>query len=89
MKVRELIEALNECDPEALVVLSSDGEGNRFSPVDGYDDRQVYIPETTWSGSTKFAELTPELEKAGYDEEDCVDEDETDAVPCVILWPVN
>ena len=89
MLVKDLIAQLQECDPDAIVVMSSDGEGNNKSPLADIDDSCVYIPDSTWSGDTKLAELTPELEAAGYGEEDCVHPDEDNAQPCVILWPTN
>lgn len=33
MKVKELIELLKKLDPESMVLLSSDEEGNNFSPM--------------------------------------------------------
>ena len=47
MTVKELIGELSECNPDALVVMSIDGEGNAFKPVDSglchgiYEDREV------------------------------------------------
>ena len=78
MKVKELIEILKTCDPELKVVLSSDGEGNSYSPVDGYNDKYYYFPESAWSGEV--------LSKEDL-EEDEQDYQETDR--CVVLYPVN
>lgn len=83
MTVRELIAKLQEYDPEAVVVMSSDREGNGHSPLDEID-ASTYVPDTTWSG---------ELWDPEYDEADPEDEDAwerpANAVPCVCLWPVN
>jgi hypothetical protein len=51
MKVKELIKLLKKEDPERLVVLSKDAEGNGFSPLDELETRG-YIAECTWCGET-------------------------------------
>ena len=77
MTVRELIAHLSRCaNPDALVVLQKDGEGNGYSPMrgdDGYDPAHVeqYVAETTWYG-----EVHPAEEDAG-------------GVSCVVLAPIN
>jgi hypothetical protein len=43
MKVKKLLELLNDVDPEAEVVLSSDGEGNSFSPCADYSPQYRYV----------------------------------------------
>lgn len=73
MTVRELIELLSTLEPERVVILSSDREGNSYSPLDAYSE-DYYVAETTYSG-----EVYPTLEEADSD----------DAVPCVVLAPVN
>lgn len=62
--VKDLIEELKQCDPDAVVVQSSDGEGNSYSP---FSDFWVgsYLAETTWSGEVGFLELTDELREQG------------------------
>jgi hypothetical protein len=42
LKVKELIMILQECEPESQVFLSSDGEGNSFSPFYGIDEGVFY-----------------------------------------------
>ena len=37
MKVKNLIDILNQCNPEAEVVCSQDGEGNGYSCLDEVD----------------------------------------------------
>lgn len=86
MKVKELIKTLQELDGETLVVLSSDGEGNTYSPADSVYQGH-YVAESTWGGQLVEIELTPELEEDGYDEDDIYDG--PDAEPCVVIWPVN
>ena len=87
MTVKQLIEALQTCNPDDLVVLARDAEGNSFSPVDRVLGDDMYEPESSWSGCIKLRELTPELEKQGYSEDDVGDPEEG-AVNCVTLWPV-
>lgn len=49
MKVKDLIDELSEYDPEAEVILSSDAEGNNYSPA-----RMLcaahYTPIKSWYG---------------------------------------
>lgn len=80
MKVRELIEELKKCDPEYMVVLSMDEEGNGFGELKEIDRHSKFDGE-----DIGLAELTPELEDQGYGEEDVMDD--TDAKDVVVLWP--
>ena len=84
MTVKELIADLQQEDGDRLVVMASDGEGNKYSPLSAYDTG-AYTPESTWSGEVGLEKLTPELEKQGYSEEDVAE----DGVPALILYPVN
>lgn len=81
MKVRELIETLQQADQDIDVVLSSDAEGNSYSVVDlvslGYtinEDREIHL-----------ATLTQYHIDHGYTDED-LDQTGTGR-PCVVLWP--
>jgi hypothetical protein len=90
MTVRELIALLAGMDPDRVVILQKDAEGNGYSPLrarGGVCDDSVYIAESTWRGEVKYATLTPELEASGYGEEDCAEAGE--GVPCVVLVPIN
>jgi len=52
MNISELISKLSKIEKEngdIIVVLSSDGEGNSFSPVDSFSVG-CYEEETTWCG---------------------------------------
>ncbi len=73
MKVRELIEILKGLPQGHEVVMSSDGEGNRFSPLADYG-LQMYTPDTTWSGEIR-------------EEEDCEPGEYIENA--VTLWPTN
>lgn len=86
MTVRELIEALKGMDPDRLVVLQKDGEGNGYSPLADVDDNAAYMPETTWSGEVGLQFLTAEDRSSGFSDEDLA---HPNATPCVILGPTN
>ena len=85
MKVKELIELLKQEDPEKEVIMSKDGEGNNFSPFADFGNVDTYLADSTWSGEVGFSELTEELKKDGYEEEDIL----PDGVPALVLYPVN
>lgn len=78
MKIKDLIEQLQKLDPELLVVLSKDEEGN------GYSELAYIEPNSRFSeGEVSPNILTEELDEEGWSEEDFLD----DGIPCVILWP--
>lgn len=80
MKVKELLELLKDLDPETIVILAKDGEGNGFSPCADHSDQYRYEAESTWSG-----ELVSDPEESDDDGPERWDQ----AVPCIVLWPVN
>lgn len=49
MKVKEIIDLLSGVDPESEVILSSDGEGNSYSPAWALNEVH-YTPLSTWGG---------------------------------------
>ena len=51
MTVKMLIKLLEQLDPDALVMLSSDEEGNAISPFGGYgyDDKMPKDPSEIWA----------------------------------------
>ncbi len=57
MKIRELIQLLQELPDDLDVVMSKDAEGNNFSPFTGLCPGK-YIADNTWSG-----EFTAELDE--------------------------
>lgn len=80
MKVKNLIKILKKVDPETLVVLSCDEEGNRYSklaPVDGY--LNSFDEENNEIG---LLSLTEDDEAAGYTEEDVIT-----GKKCIVFWP--
>lgn len=78
MKVKELIATLNQCDPDALVVMSKDAEGNAYHKLDGVEVAMRYA-----DGEIGLAELTEADIEAGFSEEDVM----THGQACVVFWP--
>lgn len=66
MNVKELIDLLYQCDPNALVVLSSDEEGNGYRTAYSVAVNNVF----TEDDEVKLKVLTPDLEELGYGKED-------------------
>lgn len=88
MKVRELLQQLMGQDPEREVVMSSDSEGNSYSPLSSISTAS-YVPDSTWSGEVHLEELDDELRKQGYSEEDVRKPGEDGAVAALVLVPTN
>ncbi len=65
--VEGLINVLKECDPQSYVIMSSDSEGNSFSPF-AEAGTAIYRPEKTWWGET----VHPKDIEDGYDEALCI-----------------
>lgn len=85
MKVKRLIELLSTFDPDSVVILQKDAEGNGYSPLEGADHEAVYVPDSTWSGIAYSTNETAD--------DACMDEDEwkkhMKKKRCVVLFPVN
>lgn len=81
MTVKELKALLSSASDDALVVLSKDSDGDRFSPLAGVDTSpdRIYVPENTWCG--EISRLGPEALELGLDL--------GAATRCVVLWPTN
>ncbi len=84
MKVKELKQLLENIDDERIIILARDSEGNRFSPLSQIDDESTYLADSTCSGDVGIEQLTPELEKKGYSEEDVLGGE-----PALVLWPLQ
>lgn len=84
MFVKDLREMLEDCNDEDIVIMSSDPEGNSYSPLDGIY-HCGYVADNTYSGELALIELTENDIEQGYTEEDVRE----DAVPAVILRPTN
>lgn len=81
LTVAALIKALQSADPNLIVILSRDEEGNGYLPL--YESgvsltNHVY----TQDGEIKIAALTPSLRKQRYTQEDV-----GKGIPCIILYP--
>jgi len=74
----ELIEILNTFPGDPVIVLSRDEEGNGYLPLWTVDD-YIYNERT---GEIGFDNLTPQLKKQGYTQEDLIE-----GVPALVLWP--
>ncbi len=85
MTVKELIEKLKTVDQNRLVILSSDSEGNHYSPLAG-GDTTAYTALCTWAGEIGLEELTSEAIESGFTQEDVAEED---SVPALVLYPIN
>ena len=83
MTVKELIEQLKKEDPDRLVIMAKDPEGNGYSPLSDFWSG-AYRAETTWFGEVGLESLTDEYRKQGFSEEDVID-----GVPALILTPIN
>jgi hypothetical protein len=87
MTVKELINELKDYPQDAVVVMSSDREGNAYSPLAALNEG-IYVPDSTWSGTTFVARtLTPGLKEQGYTEGDGYNQ--KDGQDAVVLWPTN
>lgn len=84
MTVGELIAKLKEIDPNRIVIMAKDAEGNGYSPLSDFWIG-AYRAETTWMGDVGSEELTEEMRQSGYTEEDVI----RDGQPAIILSPVN
>ena len=85
MKVCDLMEALALADPEAEVILQKDGEGNGYSPLEGFATTCIYRPESTGSGSI--------VDTLWTSSEACMHPEEWEKLKqkprCLLLHPVN
>lgn len=79
MNVGELIELLQTFDPERVVIMQRDSEGNGYAPLLGADDNARWNSARGELGLERISELD---RKQGYTEEDIVDGE-----PAVVVWP--
>jgi hypothetical protein len=73
MTVKALITKLQAEDPNRIVIMSSDSEGNRYSPLSSVNPFR-YLPDSTWSGEI-------------YNEDD--EELPTGTKAALVLYPTN
>lgn len=79
LKVKDLIEQLAKLDPEAVVIMQRDSEGNGYAPCSGAEGNGAWDDD---EGEYGYAVLTDELRQQGYAEEDTVR-----GQPAVVIWP--
>lgn len=84
MTVDELIEILKGMPGSHKVVMSKDGEGNGFSPL-AVAEESMYEAETTYGGEIYLTDYQIEHDPMATEE----DRAPEDAIPVVVLWPVN
>ena len=73
MNIKELKKILSEYPDDFEVIMSSDGEGNSFSPLADFGIG-MYIPDTTYSGEIWMGDEIKE---------------EDGKENCIVLWPTN
>lgn len=84
MTVKQLIKLLQAEDPNRIVIMSSDSEGNSYSPLSSVATA-AYRADTTWSGEIGLEKLTAADKKAGYTDEDVLEGGKS----ALILKPTN
>ena len=68
MKVSQLMDILENCNPDAEVIMAGDPEGNYYGSVSGVDE-DLYFNE---EGEVGFNSITPELRERGFSDEDLI-----------------
>ena len=71
MKVGQLIEELKKINPEKVVVLSGDSEGNDYREMSEIEWENIVFNEE--ESEVGFEYLSEELKDEGYDEEDIIE----------------
>lgn len=90
MNVGELKALLENLPDEMMIVMSSDSEGNNYSPLDFAYEDEYYIADSSYSGEMAMAESDWESEKDYVDGETYQEYlKESGAVQCLLLVPVN
>lgn len=89
MKIKDLIEELQKLNPETLLVMSSDSEGNAYSPVSAPISIGYYFPDSSYSGDFYEGTLEELVTDGDYDSVEEAEEDMQHAIPAVCIWPVN
>jgi hypothetical protein len=77
LTVGELMTELAKYEPDTIIVLSRDPEGNGYSPA--YNCEGMNYED----GEVGYGELTEDLKDAGYGEEDI-----RSGVPALVIWPL-
>lgn len=80
MKIKELLEQLNNIDPETEIIMSSDDEGNSFRKLHEIQINMSYRNDG-YEVEVGHSVLTDEMKLEGYTEDDIFDGEK-----CIILW---
>ncbi len=81
MKVKALIKLLQDENPDAEVIVSSDPEGNSYHKL--YQVGESAYVEAGYGVEIGLLKLTAADKKAGYGEEDVLE----NGKPAVVFWP--
>ena len=85
MKVKDLIIELQSVDPDCEVIMSSDGEGNNYSPLSSFWQGS-YVPRSTCRGEVYYSSLDDD---DNIGPEDVRTPGEDGAVSAIILSPIS
>jgi hypothetical protein len=86
IKVKDFKKLLELYNEEDIIVMSSDGEGNNFSPFSDME-KVIYVPINEYSGEIYNRELTKEMRENGWSDEDLYDGN--DGINAIVLYPIN
>lgn len=89
MTVDELRQFLVDLPDDMIVVMSSDSEGNSYSPLAGGSTDYRYLADSTWSGSLVNPDDPDDYDDFFYSDDDDYEDYEDESVPCLVLWPTN
>lgn len=76
MNVNELMKVLENLDPDTLVILSSDPEGNEYSELEHIELNMRFDGD-----EIGIAQLTPDLFDQGFSEDDVIE-----GQPAIVLY---
>lgn len=85
MLVKDLMEVLQELDPDTQIILQKDGEGNGYSPLAAYG-MGYYVADSTYSGYVYDEDWTPDDCDLSQDE---WEEMRTENPRALVLAPTN
>ena len=81
LTVRELIKQLKKENPERIVLLSSDEEGNSYKPL--YEAERAAAKDEDGEWVLGIEQLTAELLNEGFTEDDVLEHSR----PALVLYP--
>ena len=89
MKVKDLIEQLQNCDPELEVVCQKDAEGNGYSMCVGADGESFYRSDgQAYNLEVRTEECLKEEYEDYKDEFESYEDFMKPFKQCVVIWPV-